>query len=169
MISESRARGSGGVLVLNHAETRTVLFTDLRGSTAQRVLLGDDMFDGLRHAFETCLNHVPSEHVNRLVHLVNGQLDSEFAGEMPDVKRICTEQRQNAVAASLQYLPTFARYFDGLLNAAALPPEDINERALAYDRLARIAAGSRISVLPWPPSRGPFCRSRVLDAQPGTC
>ena len=94
----------------------------------------------LRHAFETCLNHVPWEHVNRLVHLVNGQLDSEFAGEMPDVKRICTEQRQNAVAASLQYLPTFARYFDGLLNAAALPPEEIDERALAYDRLARIAA-----------------------------
>lgn len=94
----------------------------------------------LRHAFETCLNHVPWEHVNRLVHLINGQLDSEFSGEMPDAKRLCTEQRQYAVAASSQYLPTFAPYFDGLLNAAALPPEEIDERAHAYDRLARIAA-----------------------------
>jgi CHAT domain-containing protein len=92
-----------------------------------------------RHAFETCLNHVPWEHVNRIVHLVNGQLDSEFAGEMPDVKRRCTEQRPYAVAAASQYLPTFTPYFDGLLNAAALPPEEIDERALAYGRLARIA------------------------------
>ena len=52
-----------GILVLNHAETRTVMFTDLRDSTAQRVLLGDDTFDDLRRQHDRVLNAVGvSEH-----------------------------------------------------------------------------------------------------------
>ncbi|MEO8264534.1 MAG: AAA family ATPase [Ilumatobacteraceae bacterium] len=43
-----------GVTVLN-AQTRTVLFTDVRGSTAQRVLLGDDSFDALRREHDDVL------------------------------------------------------------------------------------------------------------------
>ncbi len=57
---------SVGVTVLN-AQTRTVLFTDIRGSTAQRVLLGDDSFDALRREHDDVLTAVAGRHGGDIV------------------------------------------------------------------------------------------------------
>ena len=50
-----------------NAETRTVMFTDLRGSTAQRVLLGDDTFDALRRAHDDVLTVAAARHGGEIV------------------------------------------------------------------------------------------------------
>jgi class 3 adenylate cyclase len=53
-------------MVLN-ARTRTVLFSDLRGSTALRVLLGDDAFDALRRVHDELLTAAAATHDGYIV------------------------------------------------------------------------------------------------------
>ncbi len=55
-----------------------MLFTDLRDSTAQRVLLGDDTFDGLRHEHDHVLTTAATQHSGRIVKSTGDGLNIAF-------------------------------------------------------------------------------------------
>ncbi len=85
-----------GVLVPNHAETRIVMFTDLRDSTAQRVLLGDDAFDDLRRQHDRVLNAAVTRHRGCVVKSTGDGMHIAFGAASSAVS--CATAMQRGIA-----------------------------------------------------------------------
>ncbi len=82
-------------MVVNHAETRTMLFTDLRGSTAQRVTLGDDLFDHLRRDHDRVLVEAVAKHGGCIVKSTGDGLHIAFGAASDAVA--CATAMQRAI------------------------------------------------------------------------